>query len=211
MRRILNDGQWLVLWVGLHLAMIMVAGVSLVLVMMGISLIGVFFGALSLPMLFAVLVVWGGIIGALLGGGQRAILKQHWRDVQAGWVAMTSLGTTLGILLTLFILIAPLQWLAQTMTLPELAWIRAYGALVILAPLLSISLLQALLLGRMVRNAWLWLVAHTVAGLAMWVLLLGAIQARDAFSLIAYALASLVAVPIVTGFSLIWMRHTMRR
>ena len=211
MRNWLGYGQFVFLWVGLHLGTLILATVSLLVLFVVLGIFGLMAQAFALPIVIIVLMLWGAVVGLLLANGQRYLLGRIWRVIHPAWFVVTAVGSGLGVLLTSLALITPLGYFLQTMSLPDTAVIWAYGALVFMLLPVAVGTSQLLVVVRYVRGAWLWVLAHAVGGLAMYALFGSALRSTNIWEISWMVFASMVALPIVTGFTSIWLWQFNRR
>ena len=156
---------------------------------------------------FAVYSLIGLAFGLIIGSIQKPLLRQKTDEFWQGWRIASIIGGILGVDILAALLVQQTGFFFNIRTLPpaELLWVMALQVLVI--PLALLSFCQMFVLARYVRGAWTWVLAHVVAGIVLFSLLMtGIVASSGAFLLGLLLLLAVSTAPmIVTGFAMIWL------
>ena len=158
---------------------------------------------------FLTVVGFGGIVALAVGLLQASVMKRYFHFTPQYWKRATVIGGLIGAPVTAFAIFTLGNYTSANYSqLVALEQFEILQKLISILPMVMyvtiMSIMQAIVLRRYIRNAWLWILANAVAGFM--------------FSMVATMtfnpgfgdwLLAAVAQGAVTGFAMLWLLHRL--
>ena len=149
--------------------------------------------------------VFGGAVSLSVGLLQARMVKRHFHIELQSWKRASAIGGAVATLAVLFTMVAlDAHMNAYSWQLREFGGFQTMDTIMHIAPMtlyVSImSVVQAFVLRRYVRDAWLWILANAVAGFMFSMVFVNAFSP----SVWNWLLAA-IAQGAITGFAMLWM------
>lgn len=167
--------------------------------------------ALEMLYLMGFSTIVGGMIGFAIGMLQKSVIKRYFNIDMKHWQRTTVVGGMVAAPAMVFTLDALTQYTSQNYW--QLLATGQYYTLTELTNILPmilyvaiLSTIQIVILRKYVQNAWLWILANTVAGLMFSMLVNSAFDPGFGNWLLAA-----IAQGAVTGFAMLWLLHRLNQ
>lgn len=155
-------------------------------------------------------VVFGGMVAFAVGLLQARVVKRYFRYELQHWKRATAIGGAIAIPVMLVVMIVLDAYMANNWQLREFGGFETMNMIMSIAPMtlyVSImSVVQAFVLRKYVRDAWLWILANAVAGFMFSMVFVTAFSP----SVWNWLLAA-VAQGAITGFAMLWMLQRLAK